>query len=77
MILATFSTRHFDFTALAESESEAKNLLALAWLEHRRQYPDADSQVMYDAINQGDINFVEISLGEVARDGSIILSTNN
>ena len=71
MILATFSTAHFDFTALAETEAEAGDLLLLGWAHHVDQ-TGADSEMMAQAIADGDVNFTPIHVGAVLRDGSPI-----
>jgi hypothetical protein len=67
LFLATYSTRHYDFTALAESPEAALTALREAWERHCEQvrvfglpfYPD-------------DVNVVPIAPGVVLRDGSPI-----
>ena len=69
MILATFSSAHFDFVALAETEAEAADALLLAWTRHVEQ-TGAEPCMMAEAIDDGDVNFTPIHVGAVLRDGS-------
>lgn len=72
MILATISTRHYDFTALGHNEQEALDVLLMAWARHCDQVPDADPSLMAQAIEDGDVNLNTIAPGVVLRDGSPI-----
>jgi hypothetical protein len=67
MILATLSTRSFDFTALAHTREDADTILLAAWHVHVQQ-TDADDDLMRDAIADGDVNYADITPGTVLRD---------
>lgn len=67
-VLAQASTRNFDFTALGEDRRQANVALENAWAKHCREY-GADPRMMLDMINDGDVNYSELGVGDVIRDG--------
>lgn len=72
MILATISTRHYEFVALGYTEGLALDALMLAWARHCDSVPGADPSLMAEAIEDGDVNLTPIDPGTVLRDGSPI-----
>lgn len=73
MILARVNTPHYTFEALASDEDEARRLLLQAWEKHCAQNPRAYPPFMSELVDGGEINFAEIELGQVLRDGSRIV----
>lgn len=70
MILASVTTRNFDFTCLADTVENADRLLLAGWKVHRIGYPDADPNLMQGWINSGEVNYVHgVQPGVVLRDG--------
>lgn len=65
LVLATFQTRHYDFTVVAESEEAARTAMARAWEVHCDQVPGAFRNVF----SQDDVNVTPITPGVVLRDG--------
>ena len=72
LVLATVSTGHFDFTTVAASRADAAAALGAAWARHRRDYRDAEPDLMGRMITDGEVTFTEIGLGQVTRDGQVI-----
>jgi hypothetical protein len=69
-VIATVDTGRFEWMALGESRQECNVALHNAYADHARQTPDADAGLMLELINEGEINYHEIRLGEALRDGS-------
>lgn len=72
IVIATLETSHFTFTATGTTRQEANNSLLEAWAKHAAQYSGADTRYALDAINDGEINYIEMPLGSTARDGSVL-----
>ena len=69
MWLASWETRHFDFTAIGKTRAECIQILAHGWCRHCATYggdPDYFTQYVED------VNFTKISLGDCLRDGEKI-----
>ena len=64
MVLATFQTRHFDFTVVADTEQAAREALAQAWEKHCEQV-----RVFGVPFMQDDVNVYPVTPGVVLRDG--------
>lgn len=73
MILASIDTTNYRFEALASDEEEARRLLFEAWRNHCAQNLRADPFFMIKQAQDGDINFFEIEVGQVLRDGDRIV----
>lgn len=69
-IIATVSTGYFEWTALGESEQQCNVALHNAYADHARATEGADPRLMMELINEGEVNYHEIRLGEALRDGS-------
>lgn len=69
VIVATFTTPHFEFVAVGESKTAAVNALVDGWAKHRREYRGADPSYMRDAIEDGEVRFATLTMGGCARDG--------
>lgn len=72
MILASMSTRNFDFAAIADTSENADRLLKEAWEKHCQDYSDADPEAMGAFIALEEVNYVEVKIGTVLRDGEPI-----
>ena len=66
------STANFDFVALGVDQERVNELLRRGWEGHGREYRDAEPDLMAAAIDDGDVNYVEICLGDVLRDGEVL-----
>lgn len=73
LVLATVDSSHFEFQALARSRAQAEKALLAAWVNHRRDYPGAQVDLMQRWIDDGEAQFHEIAVGGVLRDGETIL----
>lgn len=69
MILATVSTRNFDWTVVAPDEDAADAYLLNGYDKHVKQYPGADPDLMREMVEEGEVNYVELVVGRVLRDG--------
>lgn len=69
MILATVTTRNFDFACLADTVENANRLLLAGWKVHCTEYVGADPDMMLGLIEDEEVNFAEIQPGTVLRDG--------
>lgn len=69
MVLATVTTRNFDFACLADTTENANQLLLAAWRVHCADYRDADPDMMLGLIEDEEVQFVPIQPGMVLRDG--------
>lgn len=73
MILARVDTTYYRFEALAPDEEEASRLMFEAWRNHCAENPRADPFFMIKQAQNEDINFFEIEIGQVLRDGERIV----
>lgn len=71
MIMIEVDTRNFSFKAFGETEAEARQALKLGWLEHCRQYPDADPTYV-DPKEDG--NVTDFAPGFCFRDDSVLIA---
>jgi hypothetical protein len=71
MIIATVETRNFTFQTLAASKSDATHQLLAAWRDHADQY-GADRRMMLEMLRDGEVNYVEIEVGQTLRDGEVL-----
>jgi hypothetical protein len=74
LVLATVSSGRFAFECVAETKTAAITSLLRAWEAHCDDYPTADGEMMSHWITFGDVNFAEIRIGDVHRDGETIYS---
>lgn len=75
LILAKVDTGSFEFVTLAENRRNADIQLRVAYRKHVRQYPSErypDPQLMANLIKDGDVEYVEMMIGDTTRDGSPI-----
>jgi hypothetical protein len=72
MILATHTTGTYSWTVVAANTGLANDALVYAYATHAKQTPYADPDLMRHAIADGDVNYAEVELGTVLRDGSPI-----
>ena len=70
MFIAQVDTHHFNFTAVGNTESQAKEFLMRGWRKHCEYYPAADP----NHIQEDDISVVELEQGQCSRDGLVITS---
>jgi hypothetical protein len=68
--IATVDTRNFAWTALGKTAQECAVALHNAYADHAAVTPGADPGLMLELINDGEINFAEIQVGQALRDGS-------
>jgi hypothetical protein len=69
IVIATITTRHYDFMAAGESNQKAVGALLAGWQEHCRITGGQPEHVRKD-----DISLVEIEMGQCLRDGAVILN---
>lgn len=69
-IIATVDTGRFEWTALGRTRQECNVALHNAYGDHARAVEGADPGLMLELINEGEVNYHEIYLGEALRDGS-------
>lgn len=69
VFVATVDSRHFSFMALGRSHEDAQDALMRGWQKHCEDNWGAD----VDSIIREDITVVELSDGQCARDGTIII----
>lgn len=75
LILAKVDTGSYEFVTLAENKQNADIQLRLAYAKHVRQFPEnwpTDPELMVDLIEDGDVEYVEMMIGDTTRDGSPI-----
>lgn len=72
-VIATVETRNFTFQTLAHSRAEADAQLLKAWRTHCRQYGGRpDPGMMRELVADGEVNYVDIRVGESTRDGEVL-----
>ena len=68
MILATLDTGRFTFTAAADTEAEAADLLRRAWAAHTTQ---TGADYTWEEL-ASDVNYLGVEVGMVLRDGFVM-----
>lgn len=68
MFIASIDTRHFNFTALDVTETQAKKTLMKGWAIHCEQYPEADPE----HVTMDDISITQLFVGQCTRDGEVL-----
>lgn len=71
-VLATVETRNFSFTALGKDHQQCNVALENAWAKHARQ-TGADPAMMREIIADGEVNYGDVGVGDVLRDGEMFL----
>lgn len=70
IVLATLDTGRFTFEALGANKDDAHDLMEAAWEKHCEDYEGARDWPWWE----DSVNYSDISLGEVLRDGETIYS---
>ena len=68
MILATLETARYTFTAAADTDTEAADLLRRAWAKHAEE---TDATYTWDELSP-DVNYLGVEAGMVLRDGFVV-----
>jgi len=68
MILATLETARYTFTAAADTDTEAADLLRRAWAKHAEE---TDATYTWDELAP-DVNYLGVEVGMVLRDGFVV-----
>lgn len=78
MWIAEYDSRNFSFIAVGESETHAKVALVEGLKQHAKQYGIEENWFTYlyesveEWLDDGEVNVVELQMGQCARDGSVI-----
>ena len=68
MFLATYETRHFEFSVIAETEEDARKQCEAGWEMHKVQYSHNRNMVIWDDFLTDDISVTEMVVGIPMRD---------
>lgn len=72
MFLATYQTRHFEFSALGKSEREARRQCKIAWEIHVAEYSKFSVNIPWGKFSPDDVCVTEMITGAPYRDGELL-----